>query len=518
MARRMDSRAPIPPSRVVLTEESSLSFQERAEFAEATAGFAPLMRKPLRRSKEALPVAEETDPEQVLNRQDLMAAPVVGSLGPAAPPPLSPPPSLVLDGLADDGTAIPPDTMGAVGHDHLFNPLNTGVLISDRTGAHALPVVRLNDFWKSLADPIEAFDPRAAYDPFNRRFLFACVADAESPASSLLLGVTKGDDPTRDWTLTRVRVDPAVQGNVWLDFPSIGFSADKITVQVNLFAIADNSFQGSSVYVWDKASLYNPPFAPAVQMFLLPDQGATQAPALTYDPAQSAQFLVSRWSSDSQGAGSYAIYEITGQVSDGSLRLARTGFVVTPGTIWDPGTAGDFAPQNGIPQLINAGDDRILSVVYRDSSLWFCHTVFLPSGGPVRTAAQWLQVASGTWSVQQLGRVDDPTGGTFFAFPTIAVNSEEDALIGLARFAAGDFASGAYVYRNHADAPGRMQPPLRFAPGQNSYFKTFGGTRNRWGDYSATQVDPLDDHGFWTLQEYAAPNPNTWATKWAQIP
>ena len=27
--------------------------------------------------------------------------------------------------------------------------------------------------------------------------------------------------------------------------------------------------------------------------------------------------------------------------------------------------------------------------------------------------------------------------------------------------------------------------------------------RNRWGDYSATQVDPTDDLTLWTIQEYA---------------
>ena len=152
---------------------------------------------------------------------------------------------------------------------------------------------------------------------------------------------------------------------------------------------------------------------------------------------------------------------------------------------WDAGTQGDFAPQSGAPQLINAGDDRILSAVHRNGSLWFCHTVFLPSGGPVRTAVQWLQVATGGWTIQQLGRVDDPVGSTFFAFPTLAVNAADDALIGLARYTAGDFASGAYVYRNHADAPGQMQQPLLYAPGQNSYFKTFGGNRNRWGTTAA---------------------------------
>ncbi len=49
------------------------------------------------------------------------------------------------------------------------------------------------------------------------------------------------------------------------------------------------------------------------------------------------------------------------------------------------------------------------------------------------------------------------------------------------------------------------------------YFKTFGGTKNRWGDYSATQVDPSDDHSFWTVQELAGARPDTWATRWARV-
>ena len=40
--------------------------------------------------------------------------------------------------------------------------------------------------------------------------------------------------------------------------------------------------------------------------------------------------------------------------------------------------------------------------------------------------------------------------------------------------------------------------------GDGAYFKTFSGTENRWGDYSATVVDPVNDTDFWTIQEYAA--------------
>src|SRR5204862_7976584 len=48
------------------------------------------------------------------------------------------------------------------------------------------------------------------------------------------------------------------------------------------------------------------------------------------------------------------------------------------------------------------------------------------------------------------------------------------------------------------------------------YTKDFG-IETRWGDYSATMVDPINDLSFWTLQEYAA-TPGTesqWGTWWA---
>ena len=48
-----------------------------------------------------------------------------------------------------------------------------------------------------------------------------------------------------------------------------------------------------------------------------------------------------------------------------------------------------------------------------------------------------------------------------------------------------------------------MQPVALLKAGEAPYFKTLGGTENRWGDFSATVVDPTDDTSFWTLQEYA---------------
>ena len=39
--------------------------------------------------------------------------------------------------------------------------------------------------------------------------------------------------------------------------------------------------------------------------------------------------------------------------------------------------------------------------------------------------------------------------------------------------------------------------------GVDFYLRTFGGGRNRWGDYSGISTDPSNDKFFWIFNEYA---------------
>jgi hypothetical protein len=70
-----------------------------------------------------------------------------------------------------------------------------------------------------------------------------------------------------------------------------------------------------------------------------------------------------------------------------------------------------------------------------------------------------------------------------------------------------------------------MEDPVVYQDGQDYYEKDFGGGRYRWGDYSHTMVDPIDDASFWTIQEYARPraaptvggSDSKWGTWWAKV-
>lgn len=518
----MNPKAAMPTATRMELETTQLSLSARVSALEGfgLAANAPIALKPMRPAKEPLPVATEVDLDYELPAQPQGLAPAAHSAASASKKeakdeaPAPPAVAISFDGGDDTGVSIPPDTAGAVSATHVFNPLNNDVVVFDRAGAQ-LQRLSLDAFWQAFHAGVSTFDPRAVFDPFEQRFYFVTMADAGRTTSSLLVAVSENDDPTGNWHTVRIQVDDAEQGPVWLDYPSLGFTQDKITVQVNLFRRDSNRFAGSTVYVFDKASFLQPPHTPAVATFVMTDQGGTQVPATTYDASLQDQFLVSRWSGNVGGQGLLAIFEITGAVT-GNIAIRRVGFIRGSRSWASRSPAGDLGPQDTTSQRIDCGDDRLLSVVFRDNSLWCSHTIFVPTAAPTRCGAQWWEIGAPAFGLIQEGLLDDPDGDDFFAFPTLAVNAANDVVMGLSQFNSNAFASCAFAHRRAADPAGQMQGPTRIHAGRDRYFKTFGGSANRWGDYSATQVDP-DDDTFWTVQEYADSPADRWATRWAHI-
>jgi hypothetical protein len=94
--------------------------------------------------------------------------------------------------------------------------------------------------------------------------------------------------------------------------------------------------------------------------------------------------------------------------------------------------------------------------------------------------------------------------------------------LGYSSFSANQFASANYSIRLGVDPVNTMRSDKLLKAGEATYYKTFGGTENRWGDFSNTVVDPGNDMDVWTIQEYASsPNfmngDNRWGTWWGKI-
>src|SRR6185295_13683945 len=78
------------------------------------------------------------------------------------------------------------------------------------------------------------------------------------------------------------------------------------------------------------------------------------------------------------------------------------------------------------------------------------------------------------------------------------------------------YASAQYAFHSYLDSANTMEDGYTYQAGHASYWKDFGGGRNRWGDFSETCTDPVDN-SFWTFQEYANTPANKWATSIANV-
>ena len=412
--------------------------------------------------------------------------------------------------LGDDNTTIPPDTQGTVGPKHLMTTLNSQVRIQNKDGTVA-STVSMNTFWSSMSVG-EAFDPRVVYDPYANRWIFSAGADPQIASASILVGVSQTSDPTGKWNLYKIKADAG--GTLWADFPTLGFNGKWIVVQANMFSDASDAFSHSNIWALNKANLYAG--GSGSYTLLKSTAGFTQFPAVTYDNQITTEYLLELWNGS---IGQLRLSTVTGAVGNEVLTVG-VAFPST-GAIWqESGGVTNFAPQLGSVLKIDLDDTRILNCVYRNGAVWAAQTVYLPgTGTPTRSAAQWWQIdtsAGHIGRVLQRGRIDDPTNNFDFAYPSIAVNKNGDAMVGYSRFGASQYASANYAFHAAGDAAGTNEGDILLKAGEGPYYKDFGSHDNRWGDYSNTAVDPANDSDLWTIQEYASFSSN-WGTWWGQL-
>lgn len=438
----------------------------------------------------------------------------------------SPAPVQNFEGLNDSDTSIPPDTHGAVGPNHIMVTLNTQVRILNRSGG-TISTVSLQGFWGSVSN--NAFDPKVYYDPYDNRWIVVAADDARSNDSGILIAASETSDPTGNWNRYFIEGDPS--NTLWFDYPGLGFNNNWVVVTGNMFPINSGS-SAVNLYYWSKQDLYDGVSnLTANRLQGVSSSTLTMMPAIMYDNNINRIYMLQSWNGSS---GSVRFSKMQENSSGTSMSFSEIGFLSVSDTWAFSPSETNSAPQSGSSEKINNGGSRILDAVYRAESgtFWACQNAFLPTNSPDRTIVQWWEIDpdlnndgnDGDTDVLQFGRIDGDADNKFYAYPSLAVNAVGDMLIGYTSFSSSQFASAEYSVHEAEDAAGTTQPTYQYKAGEGPYFKTFGGDRNRWGDYSATCVDPENDLNIWTLQEIAKPpqtsdvsNPGRWSVHWALV-
>jgi len=418
--------------------------------------------------------------------------------------------------LLDQYGANPPDTGGAVGPNDVVTMLNSQVLVQSRTGQVRTNFpIDLAQFWGALGPFAKIFDPRILYDAAAGRWLAAAGANPGSASAALLLAVSRTSDPAGEWTLSLVDVGSS---GCWADYPLLGFNQRWVVISADLLSLPPGgTYTQTAVYAFDRALLY----AGTAAYATFTDEVGTLVPAVDVDNSRPDALFFAQTSSGDSG-GEIRISVLEQNADTAAFHAGAMKIVLADPWADGPPEDADFAPQRGSYFKIDTGDSRLQNCVLRSASLWCAQTVFLPYDKPTRAAAQWFQADPATGTLVQSGRIDDPTGAEFYAYPSIAVNLLNDAVVGFTQFGANQYPAAAFSFRLAGDAAGTMRSPAVLKAGESSYVAPGADEgSNRWGDFSGTMVDPVGDLAFWTIQEYAAEPTDhylgRWGTWWAAI-
>ena len=429
-------------------------------------------------------------------------------------------------GPGDANTVIPPNVMGAAGPSHLVSAINSGVAIFNKSTGVKISEVTLQTFFASLnLGPITPFDPKIIYDQYSGRFVITAGASPYSnPNSWRLIAVSSTSNPTDNWYKWAIDADVnngTTQTSYWADYNGLGVDNDYIYTTANMF---DNfsAYGYAKAWVISKAQLLagNSTITWVEFTNMTPGVTGFPQPAHAFGTTDAEYFIQE---------GSYS----KGPPARNSLKVASITF---PGGVptWTnlghvevsayPSGSTPGAPQkDSTLQIVAGGDTRILNVVQRNGYLWATHGV--PDSTDTRTEVAWYQIDPASadpffpgGAPTQQGRIADPN--RYYYFPSIAVNANNDVGIGFSGSSSTEFAGAFYTARKASDPAGTMQAVAMLKAGEATYYKTFGTGVNRWGDYNAACVDPVDDLTFWTLVEYAGSQVggiSRWGTWWGSF-
>jgi hypothetical protein len=422
---------------------------------------------------------------------------------------------------------IPPDTMGAVGPDHIAVLINGAFAVYDKTGTQ-LELRSLDSFWAQAgATPNDfSFDPRILYDPHHNRWFASSADNSGGGSNNFLVAVSGGTDPrTTGAGWTGFQIDSDTDDAERADFPMMGMNDDVVVVSANMFPTGAGSVNKTFLVLpKDDLLLGSPSIAnrTLIENVDPNDTGFSCQPIVDLDNGSVPLPLLSAFN---KPAGALARQNINGPVNSPSLDGSPTLIGVTGRS--GPGDVGQAPP---VTVDVDAADNRFTgNVILQNGSIWGAHSVEFNG----RAAIEWYEIRQSDNTVLQSGLItpsDMPAGmqdpDLEFNFPSISVNDSGDVVIGFSGgspntnpetgiswwmstfLAVGETVGGVTTFSDIVMTQSGLAP----------YERLDGSGRNRWGDYSATVLDPADPSGktFWTFQEFTS-SEDIWAVKVTEV-
>jgi len=438
--------------------------------------------------------------------------------------------------LADAG-ALPPDSMGTIGPQQYVVAINGRIRSFTRSGtADGVLNADTDVFFAPVTTPlggsvVQVFtsDPQIRYDRFSARW-FVSIIDvpctnascSATAANRWLLAVSDAASAgvlsaSTVWTYYYVVTDP---GSNFCDYPSLGIDVNALYFACNMFNSSGTSFLGTNAYVVQKTSvLSGGPIVTTRFANIGTSTTGAYAPrgVDNFDPAATEGYFVG----PDAGVYSRLVFRRVSNPGSASPTISANMNLTVPttGATNPVEHAGNTGGNNG---RLDSLDDRLFAAMMRNGRLWTAHNLRVSPAGvastasTARKAARWYEIRDldTTPALVQSGTVYDSAATLAAALqywiPSVTVTGQGHAVMGFSMAGTPSGATPAFAGRLAGDPLGTMTGPpttgaMTFgitAANYNPPSDPGGSSGRRWGDYSFTVVDPLDDMSVWTIQEY----------------
>ncbi len=409
---------------------------------------------------------------------------------------------------------VPSDSNLAVGPNHIVEVVNIQFAVYGKTGALLAGPTNISNLFTSLSICARTLgDPVVLYDRQADRWVITYIGSPAQGQSSECYAVSQTNDPTGAYFVYGYSF-----GTNLNDYPKLSTWATATnSAYLSTYNVFQNFTQlvGAEVCGADRTKMLagDPTAAQLCQL--------TTSNEFTYlpgdmdgptPPADGTPGLFITWKNNSPGQ--LYLRKLTMNFASGTSALSDPTIISVADSSLACGLGGVCIPQEGTTRTLDSLGDRAM---YRFAIRHFPdhdravlnHAV--ANNGVV--AERWYEIydPAGNVTLNQQGTFAPDS--TYRWIGSIAEDRLGDIGLGYSASSSSMHPAIRFTGRVPSDAPGTMETEASIIEGIGSQTGS-----NRWGDYTALQVDPSDDCTFWYVDQYQTVNGSgNWATNIASF-
>ncbi|MBI2419489.1 MAG: T9SS type A sorting domain-containing protein [Ignavibacteriales bacterium] len=407
--------------------------------------------------------------------------------------------------LPDQGFFIPPDPYLAVGAQEIMALVNSRFAIMNKSGVIS-KTIEGSTWYNSTLSGADPFDPKVIYDHYAKRWIMVWLnVNSSSTVAYFLVSVS--DDSIAAGTWYNWKLPTTVNGSTaagnWADYQGVGYDQNAIYITSNQFTAA-GSFNYSKIRIIPKSDLYANTAGQVTwkDLWDIRHPDGTNPVNFGLRPARmtgnsSEYYLLGR---SPFVTGTYVtLYKVTNPLTTPVLTAVNV-----PVTAYsDPADMGQLGSTN----TIDGGSSNLRNEpFFKDGKLYAVHTVRSGTGNAFSAVRLiGIDVTTNTVSIDKAMGVDN----YWHSYPALSLDGTGNIALTYSRGGTTEYV-GAY-YTTYPVGATAMTGSKLVKAGAGTYYKTFGGSRNRWGDYNGAWTDPSDPSKVYVMTEYVR-STNNWGS------